>query len=963
MAYDVLKTTVQNALPDNTSNEISAADVRSSILAVINSLGAEYQFGGGAEPTDSPGTPDYKVAYLASTPGTYSNFGGFSLLPGQIAIAKWNGEAWESDVVFESGAVFDVTQNNNGAKFASLGALLSSGNLSTLIPAGVRTGGMSIKFVRSYDNRYLQYRLTANAFSSEPRDWESTEEYKDALAAQLVLDEYNPPLTKNQYWGLSDGVYATSIYYVRSTYRLGGVGYRNAMEMQGNTYIYSLVYEKNDTVVGSVSRTSGITFFPKDAEFVKINFRRVDNAAMTNEDVSAISAALKLYKYTDASLTMQNVPADAKASGEAISAVVNTADGIINYLLNELDFVPTLIRGSYWAFADGSVIGSNKFIRTYRLFGAGQRSAIRLTDDAYQYSLVYENANKEVVGTKDPTTGLTFFPDDAYYVCVNFKRADLADVTDADVAAIAANVKFYSSERESNIGEEATDNLFDINAFSTNADKVGFILYGTAAQLDGKTILDISELGGATLNFEWDYKNNGGVTSSIGPCLVALDANGDAVNVESVTSGNTVNKILLSNFRDYVHRSFAYIFPATAQKIVFGINGEPDETTYYFRHIKITKLPKEAVRKIPDFYPHWSYPDFVARAGLPFAGLIHDGATLQMATTPEAIPVGENHIGYNDFIATTWDTLLPDDYQEGDAYDESTTKIHGVRVERESRWESTPYGANTDTYTIYRYIFTPQTGYDKTVFLTSGCHGNEAEGYWGLYRLIRMIYFEGYKYPTLRNLRNVRFIIVPSWNPWGFQHYRRYNAFSALNVGGVDVAKGLQAWSWLIAPTHQKTVDGVVYDITDVGEANVIYETLNEFGDALSLWVDLHTDPYAGRDTTNVDIDDPRGYTPPYGCYGYAPENSKSYVRMFGVMDDFFNIFKERYSFTETWHPRATNPNSTNSFTGWQSTLGLQCALVEISTFMDNFPYASGSGEMMKIAQEFYGNCIAEMLR
>lgn len=96
MAYDVLKQTVQTALPDNTENLISAADVRNSLIAVINSLGAEYQFGGGAEPTDNPGTPDYKVAYLASTPGTYTNFGGITLADGEIAILKYNG-TWFKD--------------------------------------------------------------------------------------------------------------------------------------------------------------------------------------------------------------------------------------------------------------------------------------------------------------------------------------------------------------------------------------------------------------------------------------------------------------------------------------------------------------------------------------------------------------------------------------------------------------------------------------------------------------------------------------------------------------------------------------------------------------------------------------------------------------------------------------------------------------------------------------------------
>ena len=43
--------------------------------------------------------------------------------------------------------IYDVSAHNNGATFASLSALLSSENLSTLIPTSVRYGGMTIRFV------------------------------------------------------------------------------------------------------------------------------------------------------------------------------------------------------------------------------------------------------------------------------------------------------------------------------------------------------------------------------------------------------------------------------------------------------------------------------------------------------------------------------------------------------------------------------------------------------------------------------------------------------------------------------------------------------------------------------------------------------------------------------------------------------------------------------------------------
>lgn len=90
-----------------------------------------------------------------------------------------------SNTVAESG-VYDVTANNNNAKFASLSALLSSENLNTLIPSAKRKGGMSIKFVLSSDNIYVQYRLTTEEFSTDVDDWQGVDNVPTANSKNLV---------------------------------------------------------------------------------------------------------------------------------------------------------------------------------------------------------------------------------------------------------------------------------------------------------------------------------------------------------------------------------------------------------------------------------------------------------------------------------------------------------------------------------------------------------------------------------------------------------------------------------------------------------------------------------------------------------------------------------------------------------------------------------------------------------
>ena len=88
----------------------------------------------------------------------------------------------------EKEVIYDVTANNDGVTFSSLSALLSSENLSTLIPVSVRCGGMNIRFIQTSDNKYVQYRLTAENFSIDVDDWEQE---KEVLVLQKTYEQGN----------------------------------------------------------------------------------------------------------------------------------------------------------------------------------------------------------------------------------------------------------------------------------------------------------------------------------------------------------------------------------------------------------------------------------------------------------------------------------------------------------------------------------------------------------------------------------------------------------------------------------------------------------------------------------------------------------------------------------------------------------------------------------------------------
>ena len=82
--------------------------------------------------------------------------------------------------------IYDVTSNNDEITFASLSALLSSENLSTLIPISVRCGGMSIRFVQSSDNKYVQYRLMNQNFTTDTTQWQGVDDEPTAGSDNLV---------------------------------------------------------------------------------------------------------------------------------------------------------------------------------------------------------------------------------------------------------------------------------------------------------------------------------------------------------------------------------------------------------------------------------------------------------------------------------------------------------------------------------------------------------------------------------------------------------------------------------------------------------------------------------------------------------------------------------------------------------------------------------------------------------
>ena len=206
-----------NTLQSNINAEALArgnadTQLQNAINAIKVNIDNGYVYAGIATPSSTPVSG--KVFYIAMAAGTYTNFGGQVLTQG-INILRYNGSAWSSQQLIgiddvptvrsnslvksggvqnelALGAVYDVSAKNptagpnNDGKWESLSALLSDANLNTLIPTAYRKGGMSIKFVHTNDNKYVQYRLVTNSFSTNVSDWQGVDDEPTVGSNNLV---------------------------------------------------------------------------------------------------------------------------------------------------------------------------------------------------------------------------------------------------------------------------------------------------------------------------------------------------------------------------------------------------------------------------------------------------------------------------------------------------------------------------------------------------------------------------------------------------------------------------------------------------------------------------------------------------------------------------------------------------------------------------------------------------------
>lgn len=145
--YEELKTAVQTVIKQNGNEEITGQVMQNTLLNIISTIGANATFAGIATPDTAPGTPDQNVFYLAGTPGTYSNFGGYVLTEGLVMFENSTG----AFTAVNLGVNSDDVKKKFLADKSIIGMVNIDDNHLFNIPT---TGGKDGKYIVDPDNDY-----------------------------------------------------------------------------------------------------------------------------------------------------------------------------------------------------------------------------------------------------------------------------------------------------------------------------------------------------------------------------------------------------------------------------------------------------------------------------------------------------------------------------------------------------------------------------------------------------------------------------------------------------------------------------------------------------------------------------------------------------------------------------------------------------------------------------------------
>lgn len=244
-------------------------------------------------------------------------------------------------------------------------------------------------------------------------------------------------------------------------------------------------------------------------------------------------------------------------------------------------------------------------------------------------------------------------------------------------------------------------------------------------------------------------------------------------------------------------------------------------------------------------------------------------------------------------------------------------------------------------YDMYAYIFEPED-YEQTVFLASGMHANEEEGYFALAYFMNEVANADGSDENLKYLRErVRFIVVPLINVWG-----------------VNQTHILTSANWEIRYNSTGTDLNRDFEALSQAETQNVARLLEKYGEGVSFGIDFHTTPNDnGSDlffNFNVGLSN-------------TPLNFRITNHIYHRMVEEGLISSKRLIFTPS-DAAYGNLGALNGRYGASRTLqaylwnvcGIPPITVEYMNFTSGYSPAKGSSDGLRMAVEIYGDFIIQ---
>jgi len=197
----------------------------------------------------------------------------------------------------------------------------------------------------------------------------------------------------------------------------------------------------------------------------------------------------------DATLSISGKAADAKKTGDEISSLKEDLSAVRNGVLTADNFTAALERGKYWGYDTGVGGNSTQHIRTKskEIAANGARNAVELISDTYKFSVQCFDSAKTFLYSLPYTSGIAYLPKAVYYFGVSVRRADSANMADADLTSVLGLLRYYKAADNTMTKADTSADADAIGQLFTFADKVtpipiteGYYL----APSNGKLVVD-----------------------------------------------------------------------------------------------------------------------------------------------------------------------------------------------------------------------------------------------------------------------------------------------------------------------------------------------------------------------------------------------------------------------------------------------------------------------------------------